>query len=295
MKLIPELRSRWEVARKSLGEKKQVVTRLVVITSSLEGRSFKIMPRFQLLAPAKNVCGGGVLLAIFAWVTWAITFGTFAALSDHWNSCGLECYEISLCWESNITNTTTLCYGAGVTCITNCYMYDDPLYNETSEAICRELNNCDAILVEEQLSLNECSAAACVGVPTYYQSQMAALGLLILLLSGTVCLNCYKEAATKPECTPCKEVGGIICLYGSVIGAFILIIYTIITIVTFPPSSEWTDSAVLTIMFIFLYILGTNTILVVCACMGRCLLAKEGGETYDSDCPPVGREADAEQ
>ena len=40
------------------------------------------MPRFQLLAPAKNVCGGGVLLAIFAWVTWAITFGTFAALSD---------------------------------------------------------------------------------------------------------------------------------------------------------------------------------------------------------------------
>jgi len=37
MELIPELRSRWEVARKSLGEKKQVVTRLVVFGGSYSG------------------------------------------------------------------------------------------------------------------------------------------------------------------------------------------------------------------------------------------------------------------
>ena len=38
--------------------------------------------RFQLLAPAKNACGGGVLLALLAWVSWAIMLGTFGTFQN---------------------------------------------------------------------------------------------------------------------------------------------------------------------------------------------------------------------
>ena len=68
-----------------------------------------------------------------------------------------------ICWESNVTNTTTtLCYGAGNKCNENCWVlpYDES-QNATivgeNEALCRELNNCDEIYAEEQLSVNDCS------------------------------------------------------------------------------------------------------------------------------------------
>jgi hypothetical protein len=41
LELKPELRSRWEVARKLLGEKKQVVTRLVVMSTRAMGSLFE--------------------------------------------------------------------------------------------------------------------------------------------------------------------------------------------------------------------------------------------------------------
>ena len=46
------------------------------------------------------------------------------------------------CWESNVTDTTTLCYGAGNKCNEN-------------EALCHELDNCDEIYAEEQLSVDD--------------------------------------------------------------------------------------------------------------------------------------------
>ena len=242
------------------------------------------MPRFQLLAPAKNVCGGGVILAIVVWVTWAITFGTFVTLTNRWNFCDSECYEIlpnPICWESNITNTTTLCYGAASLCYDKCIVpYEEQvLSNFTNDgSSCRELNNCDAISAEEQFYVNECSVIACEGVPQISTSQsvMIILGLLLLLLSGTVCLNCYKEAATKPKCSPCKEAGGRICLYGSTIGTFILIIFTIIQLVAISTDSGagggWLD---LIIMVFAIYTAVINAIFVVCACVGRGLLAKK--------------------
>lgn len=255
------------------------------------------MPRFQLLAPAKNVCGGGVLLAIFAWVTWAILFGTFFTLVKRGNTCDSECYETSpnpICWESNITNTTTLCYGAGNNCYENCYTPYDESLNATivgeNEAMCRELNNCDEIYAAEQLAVDECRINACEGVTKIpiNQSVMIMVGSLLVLLSGTVCLNCYKEAATKPKCSPCKEAGGRICLYGSAIGASALIIFVIIQVVTFPTMIEtgggWAD---LVAVVFFIYTIAINAILVVCACVGRGLLAKEEGDVEEGMAVPV--------
>ena len=198
-----------------------------------------------------------------------------------------------ICWESNVTNTTTtLCYGAGNKCNENCWVlpYDES-QNATivaeNEAICRELNNCDEIYAEEQLSVNACSALACEGVPKIPSSQsaMIILGLLLLLLSGTVFLNCYKEAVAKPKCSPCKEAGGRICLYGSNIGAFVLIFVVIAQLVTYQTNSEsgggWYD---LIIVVTFIYFAVINAMLVLCACLGRALLAKEEGEdNYDND------------
>ena len=208
-----------------------------------------------------------------------------------------------ICWESNITNATTLCYGAGNKCSENCFVLYDESQNATivaeNEAICRELNNCDEIYAEEQLALEECSATACEGVPKIpsYQSAMIILGLLLLLLSGTVCLNCYKEAVAKPKCSPCKEAGGRICLYGSNIGAFVLIFVVIAQLVTFQTNSEsgggWYD---LIIVVTFIYFAVINAIFVLCACLGRALLAKEeGGETYDNDSSDNEREVNVEE
>lgn len=207
-----------------------------------------------------------------------------------------------ICWESNITNATTLCYGAGNKCSENCFVLYDESQNATivaeNEAICRELNNCDEIYAEEQLALEECSATACEGVPKIpsYQSAMIILGLLLLLLSGTVCLNCYKEAVAKPKCSPCKEAGGRICLYGSNIGAFVLIFVVIAQLVTFPTNSESGDWYGLIIAVTFIYFAVINAIFVLCACLGRALLAKEeGGETYDNDSSDNEREVNVEE
>jgi hypothetical protein len=74
-------------------------------------------------------------------------------------------------------------------------------------------------------------------------------------------------------------------LFGSTIGTFILIVFTIIQFVAISTDSGagggWLD---IIIMVFFIYTAVINAILVVCACVGRGLLAKEEGEdTYDSD------------
>ena len=135
------------------------------------------------------------------------------------------------------------------------------------------------------MRITECSAVACVGVPTLttYQSVSTILRLLLLLLSGTVCLNCYKEAVTRPKCTPFKEAGGRTCLYGSNIVACILIFVVIAQLVTVPRDDYGGGWADLAAVVVFIYIGAINVILVVCACAGRCLLAEEGVDSYDDD------------
>ena len=75
---------------------------------------------FQLPTQAKNVCGGGVLLARFAWAIWAIMLRTFVVFVNLSQMCDSECYDSTFCWESNVASTTTLCYGVGNTCNEKC-------------------------------------------------------------------------------------------------------------------------------------------------------------------------------
>lgn len=244
---------------------------------------------YQCLAPAKHLCGGGVILAILAWISWTVLFGTFVSFRNRQNYCNSECYDSSFCWTSNVTSDfanssiTTLCAGAGVACLDNCAVpYETQLeYNVTDDgSMCMELNYCDEIVEEEGAKVSECSLEACKGVPAMNSVQlvMTLLGLLLILLSGTICLNFYKEAVNvnKPWCAPCKEAGGRLCLYGSVVGSVISIIFVIVQLATVPKEmgagGSWAD---LVVVVVFVYVIGLNAILVLCACAGRCLLAED--------------------
>ena len=87
---------------------------------------------------------------------------TEVALINRWNFCDSECYMTSpdpICWESNVTNTTTLCYGTGNKCNENCWHPYKDWQNATivgeNETLCHELDNCDEIYAEEQLSVDD--------------------------------------------------------------------------------------------------------------------------------------------
>ena len=246
---------------------------------------------FQCLAPAKHLCGGGVVLAVLAWSSWAVLFGIFVAFQNRSSSCDDECYDPSFCWPSNVTSapSTTICYLDGMRCLEDCsvpYELQVSKINATTNAtyvdgsICREINNCDAIVQEESERVSECATTACANAPkmTSLQSVMTLLGLLLILLSGTLCLNFYREACLDANVCPprgstCKEKLGRVVLYGSLLGAVGLIILVIAQQVEFAKNGMPGGMADLAVTIVFIYIIGINAILVLFACVGRCLLS----------------------
>ena len=248
---------------------------------------------FQCLAPAKHLCGGGVVLAVLAWSSWAILFGTFVAFQNRSSSCDAACYDPSFCWPSNVTSapSTTTCVGDGWTCLEDCvvpYELQGTKINATANAtyddgsLCRKNNYCDEIVQEESERVGECATMSCADVPklTSLQSVMMLLGLLLILLSGTFCLNFYREACLDanvcpPRGSPCKEKLGRVVLYGSLLGAAGLVVLVIAQLVEFAKNGMPGGMADLAVTVVFIYIIGINAILVLFACAGRCLLSMD--------------------
>jgi hypothetical protein len=253
-------------------------------------------PSFQCLAPARQLRGGGVVLTALAWSSFAIIFGTFVALNARSSSCADACYDPSFCWSSNVTSTakSTVCYGEATACFENCapttpksFEIDNATSTTTNSttsydddgSYCREANRCDELAREESEKVNECYSAACAGVSSTstLQNVMTMLGLLLILLSGTLCLNFYSEAVVcPPKCSPAKEAIGRVVLYGSIAGAVGLMILVAVQLVDLgmhgAPNDGWYDLAM---VVVFIYVIGINGILVLCACGGRCLLSAD--------------------
>jgi len=146
-------------------------------------------------------------------------------------------------------------------------------------SLCREIN-CDEIVQEESERVTECATMSCADVPklTSLQSVMMLLGLLLILLSGTFCLNFYPEAcldACPPRGSPCKEKLGRVVLYGSLLGAAGLVVLVIAQLVEFAKNGMPGGMADLAVTVVFIYVIGVNAILVLFACAGRCLLSKD--------------------
>ncbi|KAL3811384.1 hypothetical protein ACHAXA_000463 [Cyclostephanos tholiformis] len=241
---------------------------------------------FQCLAPARQLCGGGVVFAILAWSSWAVIFGTFVALKNRSSSCDDGCYDPSFCWSSNVTSVTpsTVCVGDGLSCLEICSTSShemNAILNSTIDdygSYCQE-NRCDEMVREENEKVNKCAITACVDAPglSSYQSVMMMLGLLLILLAGTICLNFYREATVcPPKCSPSKEAIGRLVLYGSFSGAVGLVILVIAELIGLArdgmPVGDMYDLAILVV---FVYVIGINVILVLCACAGRCLLSAD--------------------
>ncbi len=107
---------------------------------------------------------------------------------------------------------------------------------------------------------------------------MTLLGLLLILLSGTLCLNVYREACLDanvcpPRGSPCKEKLGRVLLQLSLLGAVGLVFLVIAQLVEFAKNGTPGGMADLAVTVVYIYIIGINAILVLFACTGRCLLS----------------------
>jgi hypothetical protein len=69
---------------------------------------------------------------------------------------------------------------------------------ERDESSCRRANRCDEISREESEKVSQCKLACdkenMYSAVTPLQKVCFFLGLLIIVLSGTICLNFYREA-----------------------------------------------------------------------------------------------------
>ena len=246
---------------------------------------------FQCLAPAKQICGGGVVLAVLAWMSWAVLFGSFVGLRNRALSCDDICYDPSFCWSSNVTSSpSTICVNDGITCLEDCAVPYESQFVEKNNAtanatthddgsLCRLINYCDEMVQEESEKVDECAMTACDGAApamTTLQSVMTLLGLLLILLSGTLCLNFYREAVVCPprRCSPCKEALGRVVLYGSVSGAAVLFVLVLVQMVEFARNGMPGGMADLAVTVLYIYVIVINAILVLFACAGRSLLAE---------------------
>jgi hypothetical protein len=108
--------------------------------------------------------------------------------------------------------------------------------NDASDegASCRRINQCDEISREESERVNWCELACdeanMYSAITPLQKVCFLFGLLLIVLSGTICLNFYREAIKCPPklCSPWyREVPGRVLLRGSVTWAIGLLIWII--------------------------------------------------------------------
>lgn len=254
------------------------------------------MPKnFKCLAPAGDVCGGGILFFLVAWITFAVLFGAYIGLENKLRKCIVPCYSSTHCWSSNFTSSSSspslMCVGDAYACLEKCMpektetVSNDATMDDGS--YCRSMNRCDDMFRVEAEEVSQC-ALACHGdnplISAMTDSQRVCflLGLLIILLSGTMCLNFYREAI-EVKCTPWyREIPGRALLYGTVGWVLIFVVWIVQQIVVL--AGEGLSGGMglaFGIACIVIFILNVGLVLI--SWMGRCCLGEDASIESSSD------------
>lgn len=243
---------------------------------------------FTCLAPAKHFCGGGNLLFLLAWATFAVLFGAVIGLENKMKTCTDPCHSSLFCWPTNLTSSPSspsMCVGDATRCLQKCMPETTNVSNDASDegASCRRINQCDEISREESERVNWCELACdeanMYSAITPLQKVCFLFGLLLIVLSGTICLNFYREAIKCPPklCSPWyREVPGRVLLCGSVtwaIGLLIWIITQLCELATGGRLLGGGDDFLYAVVFVCIMVF--NLALVVTSWVGRCCLAED--------------------
>lgn len=261
---------------------------------------------FKCLAPAKHFCGGGNLLFLLAWATFAVLFGAVIGLENKMKTCTDPCHSSLFCWPTNLTSPSSpsMCVGDATRCLQKC-MPETNVSNDASDegVSCHRINQCDEISREESERVNWCELACdeanMYSAITPLQKVCFLFGLLLIVLSGTICLNFYREAIKCPPklCSPWyREVPGRVLLCGSVtwaIGLLIWIITQLCELATGGRLLGGGDDFLYAVVFVCIMVF--NLALLVSSCVGRCCLVEDtaaGEASLDPVSSPSVRKGD---
>jgi hypothetical protein len=258
------------------------------------------MPKnVKCLAPARDVCGGGILFFLASWTVFAVLFGTYIGLENKMRTCIAPCYDSTHCWTSSdfISSTSSswlMCVGDASACWEKCtpenktvtVSNDVDVMDDGSS--CRSINRCDDMFREENENVSRCTRGcnrenAIYGAMTDGWRICFFLGLLIVLLSGTMCLNFYREAIVI-KCNPWyREIPGRILLYGTVGWVLILVAFIARQIVLLAREGSFGGMGfAFGIIIILTFVLNVGLVLI--SLVGRCCLGEnESVEMSSSD------------
>ncbi len=141
---------------------------------------------FQCLAPANHFCSGGILFFLLAWATFAILVVTVLGLENKLSACNMRCYSPTFCWQSITLTPPSMCAGDATKCFNKC---TPEMVAKDGSSECRQVNQCDEIYFEENEKINACTSVCTLENKVVNKPIAFPLGVLLLLLMGTISLN----------------------------------------------------------------------------------------------------------
>ena len=170
-----------------------------------------------------------------------------------------------------------MCAGDANKCSSKCMPEIVNVTNDDSLG-CRQVNQCDEIYLEENEKINLCTSVCTLENKVVKVNPIAfLLGLLLLVLMGTISLNFYRESVGCPlKCSRpwYREVPGRVLVYCSMSLATVLVIW-IISLLGGPSSALYDPSMGFAIAMAFVIIFIFNIGLIVTSLLGRCCIAQD--------------------
>jgi len=170
-----------------------------------------------------------------------------------------------------------MCAGDANKCSSKCMPEIVNVTNDDSLG-CRQVNQCDEIYLEENEKINLCTSVCTLENKVVKVNPIAfLLGLLLLVLMGTISLNFYRESVGCPlKCSRpwYREVPGRVLVYCSMSLAIVLVIW-IISLLGGPSSALYDPSMGFAIAMAFVIIFIFNIGLIVTSLLGRCCIAQD--------------------
>ena len=171
-----------------------------------------------------------------------------------------------------------MCAGDANKCSNKCMPEIVNVTNDDSLG-CRQVNQCDEIYLEENEKINQCTSVCTTLENKHVKVNPVAflLGLLLLVLMGTISLNFYRESVGCPlKCSRpwYREVPGRVLVYCSMSLTTVLVIW-IISLLGGPSSALYDPSMGFAIAMAFVIIFIVNIGLIVTSLLGRCCIAQD--------------------
>lgn len=172
-----------------------------------------------------------------------------------------------------------MCVGDATKCFNKCM--PEMVGNLTNDGSsgCQQANKCNEIYLEENEKINQCISVCTLENKVVKVSPITfPLGLLLLVLMGTISLNFYQESVGCPlKCTRpwYREVPGRVLVYGSMSLATVLVIL-IISLLGGPALALNEQASMgFAIMMVFVLIFVFNIGLIATSLIGRCCIAQD--------------------